>query len=159
LKGIAFCRRYPNLKAVVFDLPVALTETEEKIAAEGLADRVSVQRGDYLTDDIGQGYDVVLCFNLIHNHTENDNKRLLRKIANALNPGGRIVIYGMLRDKPATSDQALFSLLMFIYSGTCIYSYQEITGWLKEVEFSDFKQIDLPPAGQNSIVTAVKTNP
>jgi len=159
LHSIAFCRSHPNLKAIVFDLPVALTETEENITAEGLADRVNVQRGDYLTDDIGQGYDVVLCFNLVHHHTEDDNRCLIRKIAKALNPGGLIVIYGMLRDEHITSYNALFSLLMFTYSQTRLYSFKEIIGWLKEVAFSDFNRIDLPPAGQNSIITAVKTNP
>lgn len=156
LHSMAFCRRHPNLKAVVFDLPVAVAETEETIAAEGLADRVSVQRGDYLKDEIGQGYDVVLCFDLIHGHTEDDNRHLVAKVAQALNPGGLAVIHDFMRTEPPDEFNAVFSLIMFLENGTRTHSYQEVTGWLTEAGLRDLKRIDLPPTGQSSIVTAVK---
>ena len=156
LFSIGFCKQHPNLDAVVFDFPVALVETEKAVAAEGLAGRVTVQHGDYLEDDIGHGYDVILCFFLPHNHTEDDNKRLMAKASRALKPGGMIVVHEMLRDDPPSSFNAMYSLLFFLYSGTRNYGYQEITGWLTEVGFGEFKRMDVPPGGMTSIVTAIK---
>jgi cyclopropane fatty-acyl-phospholipid synthase-like methyltransferase len=126
-------------------------------AAAGLADRVSVQPGDYFTDDIGQGYDVILLFLINHDHTEEENRQLLAKVAQALNPGGMVVIHEFLRREPPEVFDALFSLLEFACTRNRCYRYQEITGWLREAGFSNFNCTDLPPTGyQSSIVTAVK---
>lgn len=154
--SIAFCKRHPRLKAVVYDLPAALAGTEEAIAAEGLADRVSVQHGNYLTDDIGEGHDVILCFFLLHNHTEGDNKRLVAKVGKALNPGGMVVVHEFLKGEPPDAFNALYSLLFFTYSAGRNYSYQEIMGWLANAGLSSFNRVDLPPNGQSSLITAVK---
>lgn len=156
LYSTALCKQYPKLKAVVFDLSVALSETKKNIAAEGLSDRVSIQAGDYLKDDIGQGYDVILCFFLPHNHTEDENKRLIAKVSKALNPGGMIVIHEFVKGDPPDAFNALYSLLFFMYSGTRNYSYKEITKWLADAGLSDFKRTDLPPGGQSSLITAIK---
>lgn len=156
LYSIAFCKQNPKLKAVVFDLSVALSETEKSIAAEGLSDRATVQAGDYLKDDIGKGYDVILCFFLPHNHTEEENKRLIGKVAKALNPGGMIVIHEFVKGDPPDAFNALYSLLFFMYSGTRNYSYKEITKWLEDAGLSNFKRTDLPPGGQSSLITAMK---
>jgi SAM-dependent methyltransferase len=156
LYSIAFCKHHPDLEAVVYDLPAALTDTGAALAAEGLAGRVSLQHGNYLTDDIGNGYDVILCFSLMHNHKEDDNKRLAAKIARALNPGGMVVVNDFLRGEPPDAFNALYSLLFFMYSATRNYSYPEITGWLAEAGLSGFNRIDLPPGGQASLITAVK---
>ena len=156
--SIAFCKRHPRLEAVVYDLPVAVAGTGEAIAAEGLAGRMSVQHGNYLADDIGEGYDVILCFLLNHNHTEDDNKRLAAKIGKALNPGGMVVVHEFLRGDPPDAFNALYSLLFFMYSAGRNYSYQEITGWLADAGLSGFNRVDLPPRGQSSLITAIKAS-
>ena len=156
--SIAYCKRHPNLKATVYDLPIAVAGTGEAIASQGLADRVGVQYGNYLTDDIGDGYDVILCFFLYHNHTEDDNKRLVAKVGKALNPGGIVVIHEFLRDEPPDAFNALYSLAFFMYSAGRNYSYQEITGWLTNAGLRGFNRIDLPPMGQTSLITAVKAS-
>ncbi len=140
----------------MYDLPVAVAGTGDAIAAEGLSDRVSVQHGNYLTDEIGEGYDVVLCFFLLHNHTDGDNKRLVAKMGKALNPEGMVVVHEFLRDERPDAFNALYSLLFFMYSAGRNYSYQEITGWLADAGLSGFNRIDLPPNGQSSLIMAVK---
>lgn len=158
LFNMAFCRRHPELEAVVFDLSTSVAETGETIAAEGLSDRVTVQHGDYLADEIGRNYDIVLCSSLLHNHTRDDSRRLLAKAADAPNPGGLIVVHEFLRSEPPDAFNALYSLLFFLYSGTRNYSFEEIAGWLQEAGFGGLGRADLPPDGQSSIVTAVKTS-
>lgn len=156
LYSFALCRRHPALQAVVYDVSEALVDTEAAIAAEGLAGQVSVQRGDYLSDDIGRGYDIVLCFFLLHNHTENDNRLLLGKVAGALNPGGLAVIYEFQRSEPPDAFSALYGLLMFMYSGTRVYNGEEISGWLKEAGLGDVRQVSGPMPGMTTLITAAK---
>lgn len=155
LYSIAYCRRNPNLKAVIFDLPEALSETEAIIAAEGLSDRISVQRGDYLKDDIGHGYDVVLCFGMTDGNSYDDNQRLFKTVANALNPGGTIRILSHVKLQAFDPGNALFSLIMFATWGTRTYSFEEVTGWLREARFADFSRTEFP--GGISMITAVKS--
>ena len=63
------CRRYPQLTATVFDLPGSAAIGREIIALAGMADRVRYRDGDATADDLGSGYDGVLCFNLVHHLT------------------------------------------------------------------------------------------
>ncbi len=158
LYSMAFCKGHPDLSATVYDLPIAVAGTEETITNEGLAGRVRVQHGNYLTDDIGDGYDVILCFFLYHNHTEDDNKRLVAKVGKALNPGGIVVVHEFLRGEPPDAFNALYSLAFFMYSAGRNYSYEEITGWLADAGLRGFNRIDLPPMGNSSLITAVKAS-
>ena len=155
LYSIAFCKRHPNLKAVVFDLPAALTETEDNIAAEGLSGRVSVRGGNYFIDDIGQEFDVILLFRLLHDHSEEENSHLLAKVAKALKPGGMVVLQSTLRKEPPEKFDAIFSLRLFARTENRCYTYEEIAVWLRNVGFDDFKRIDLPPPGRSSLISAV----
>jgi hypothetical protein len=46
--SIALCRKYPQLTAVVFDGPQALTVGRESISQENIANQVTVQAGNFL---------------------------------------------------------------------------------------------------------------
>ena len=50
--AIAFCRRYPNLAATVFDSPRALKSAEASLAETGMNGRVTLQPGNFLADDL-----------------------------------------------------------------------------------------------------------
>ena len=156
LRSIAYCERYSQLQAVVYDLPSALTDTQQTIAAREMGSRVSIQQGNCLAEDIGWGYDVILCIGLLHNFTEEENKGLARKLARALNPGGLIVIHEFLRNEPPDEFNAGFSLVLLLEGGTRTYSYHEIGSWLTDAEFTQLKRMDLGSSGDGSIITAVK---
>src|SRR5262249_19177416 len=50
---VAACRRYPNLRATVFDLPAAVPLAGELIATEtDVASRLTVVAGDFFVDDL-----------------------------------------------------------------------------------------------------------
>ena len=156
MRSIAFCERYSQLQAVVFDLAGSLTETEQNITAKEMGSRVSVQQGNCLTEDIGWGYDVILCIDLLHNFTEEENKKLAPKLARALIAGGMIVIHEFLRNEPPDEFNAGFSLVMLLENGTRTYSYHEIVGWLTDAGFDEVKRQDLGSSGDGSIITALR---
>ncbi|KIX11949.1 class I SAM-dependent methyltransferase [Dethiosulfatarculus sandiegensis] len=78
---------HPNLQAVIMDRPEVLEGAKGFIAEYGLQDRVSLRGGDYVTDDLGEGYDLVLACSTLHFHYEFLTD-LLKKIHASLKPKG-----------------------------------------------------------------------
>jgi SAM-dependent methyltransferase len=159
LHTVAFCRRYPELSSMIFDLPAALSHTPALIEAAELRDRVAVRQGDYLTDPLdepsGAGFDVVLCFELLHGHTPEDNQTLLGRILDVLRPGGRIVILEEIRGTEPDFHNAAFSLAMFAFTATRTYRLDEINDWLLAHGYVDPEHVELPQ-GSVSVVAATK---
>lgn len=149
------CREHPNLCAVIFDVAPALAEAKNTVTDQGLGERVVLQPGNYLVDDIGEGFDVVLCFHLLHWHLEDDNRRLLRKATKALLPGGKMILMEKPKGDPPGVYDALFSVLMQLYGGSRLYRYEEITGWMTEAGLKDIERVDLPN-GQITMISAAK---
>ncbi len=150
LYSLAYCRLYPALQATVLDLPTALTTGQENITAAGLAGRVTVRAGDFMRDDLGQGYDVALLFNIVHGLSPQENVALMRRIATALRPGGVLIVLEQLaQETPADATQPepgafsftesfnrVFRLNLFHLLGAQTYSQAEVAGWLAAAGFA-----------------------
>ncbi len=87
-----FVNAHPSMTGVVFDRSAVVSVAEEFIREYGMKDRVSVVAGDYLTGDIGTGYDFVwACATL--NFAHHDIDPLIDKIYKALNTGGVFISF------------------------------------------------------------------
>ncbi|MFD0898997.1 methyltransferase [Actinomadura sediminis] len=153
LHSMAFCRRHPGLTATVLDLPEALAGTGAALAEAGLQDRVELRRGSFLTDDLGSGYDLVLLFEIVHNHSPETNRDLVARAAKALRPGGKVVILEDVRGEELEEHNAAFSLAMFACSGDRTYSFPEIASWLEGAGLHSVEHLPLP----SSVSLAVGT--
>lgn len=60
LFAIALAQQNHMIEATVFDRPGVTNFTEDYIHAYGMQDRVRTMAGDFTTDEIGSGYDIVL---------------------------------------------------------------------------------------------------
>lgn len=162
LYSIELCRRYPEVTAAVFDLPVALERARENIRAIGLSDRVSLLPGDYREDDLGNGYDVALVFNVMHAHRPDENIHLLKKVAAALTPNGRVVIVDQMEDKafgPMTrAANSLIALAYFILLSGQTFTYEEVVKWLREAGFAVVSRKSLLKAPGTSVINAVRNS-
>jgi SAM-dependent methyltransferase len=90
--GIVLAQRNPRLEVVAVDWAGVLAVASENAARMGVADRHRTLSGDAFTVDYGTGYDLVLLTNFLHHYDVPTNTTLLRKVADALKPGGRAVI-------------------------------------------------------------------
>ncbi len=139
LSSVEFCRKYPELSAVVFDMPGALETARETIPQEKMGSRVSLQPGNFWKDELGSGFDVALLFNVIHGYTVDQNLQLLSKIAGALSPGGLVIIQDLFRGPtlgPATRALYRFwALSFFATMGGQLYTYKDVALWLKKAGF------------------------
>lgn len=145
LHSIAFCQRNPNMHATILDLPEALANTPAAIAEAGLTDRIVPQAGNFLEEEeFGSDYDVILVFEILHNHTPDENQELLEKAVRALRPGGRIVILDDVQSDKLDEHNSAFSLAMFACSGDRTYRLDEIEDWLGNAGFGSLEHIALP---------------
>jgi SAM-dependent methyltransferase len=158
--AIQFCDRHPGLSATVFDLPEALGVARENAADAGLDDRVTTRGGDYETDDWGDGYDVVLLFNVVHAHDAAEVRALLERAADALAPGGRLLVLdqfeGTARLPVAKAGLAFVALTYYVLLEAAIHDADDIAGWLRDAGFRDLDHSTFRMAPGVTLVEATK---
>lgn len=121
-----------GLAVTLFDLPETIKIAQDIIRESGVK-HVDFIAGDFLSDDIGKGYDLIFISQVLHAFSEKDNVKLIRKSAKALSREGKIVVQEFYIDNnhanPARS--AIFSVNMLVNTegGKC-YSPSEIKRWL-----------------------------
>jgi SAM-dependent methyltransferase len=132
--SVVLCRRHPDLRATVLDLPDAVAHAAPLLEREGMGDRVTLRAGDALNDDIGtDAYDVILMFSLVHHFDDVTNRRLVARAAAALRPGGRMIILEPLRAKPRDGQQgAFFDLYFGLTSESGTWTMDEMRAWQVE---------------------------
>ncbi|MFE7122518.1 methyltransferase, partial [Streptomyces sp. NPDC057654] len=156
---IELCRRYPELRATVLDLPFVCELTGERVAEAGLADRIALAPGDFLRDAaLPAGHDAVLLSQIMHNWDEPTNRSILRKCHAALPPGGLIVLSELLvndaKDGPLLP--ALMSLNMLVSTWGRNYTPGEYGRWLTDTGFTDVRTVRFSGPGADGAVVAVK---
>ncbi len=87
LIGTAILASHPDMSGVIFDQPAVVKVAQAFIEEYGLDDRLEVMSGNYLTDPIGEGYDLVWASNTL-NFARDDMDSMTAKIYDALSPGG-----------------------------------------------------------------------
>jgi predicted O-methyltransferase YrrM len=89
--GMAIVDRHPTMKGVVFDQPEVVKVSQTFIKEYDMEDRMEVLGGNYFTDSIGENYDLILAKAALNFAKENINS-VMKKIYEALNPGGVCVV-------------------------------------------------------------------
>ncbi len=155
---IEIVRRYPRLRAVVFDLPTALEIAQQKIAEAGVSDSVTTKPGDFFNEELPQGSDVVLLSMILHDWPPEKNRMILRKCYDTLPSGGTLIVSELMMDDDKTGPlpAALMSLNMLIDTEGRNYTWAEYTAWLEETGFKDIQRVCVESPGANGIVTGRK---
>jgi acetylserotonin N-methyltransferase len=89
--AIAACERYPQLRAVVFDLPDAVPLAQEIVGASPVADRIRIVAGDFFVDPLPEG-DLYTLGRVLHDWAEEKIIRLLGRVHEHLPPGGAVLL-------------------------------------------------------------------
>lgn len=121
--SIVLCQRFPNLTAVIWDLPETVAIAEQVIDRFGMSERVRVQAGNWDTDEFGEGYDCVLMSNILHGMGSRAGMKLA-KARRALEPGGLLITHDFLMNDERTGPLAatLFNMMVGAYSiGEMLY--------------------------------------
>ncbi len=145
---IAFLKRYPQLRAVIFDLPEVIPMAKRRIAYEGLSERVEFVAGDFYQDELPKGSDLALLSAIIHQNSPEENIRLYRAIYEALEEGGKILIRDHVMNEDRTYPPAgtLFALNMLVSTQAGdTYTFMEIKEHLENAGFANVKLLRSGP--------------
>jgi predicted O-methyltransferase YrrM len=92
LLGMAIVSAHQNMMGVIYDRQAVVNVAQEYIKSYDLQDRMDVMAGDYNTDSIGEGYDLIWASNSLY-FMQDNAEELMKKMYDALNPGGLFVVY------------------------------------------------------------------
>jgi SAM-dependent methyltransferase len=147
------CRKYPELEAVILDTPNALEAGKDHLSGSDLEARIHFEEGDFRKDPLGTGYDAALVFNIIHGFKAEDNIHLFRRVLDALNPGGTLIVLEQVDGKlPMRAYSAVVQLLALTYYHTLdgqVYRADEIASWIEAAGYQDIRQVPLQTAPGN----------
>ena len=134
--SVAICRRHPLLRATILDLPVAIKHAAPLLAREGMGERVVHRAGNALTEDLGTDvYDLVFMASVAHHFDETTNRQLMRRVAQALRPGGIVAIWEPVRQDRVNRIRqigGLLDLFFGFFSEAGTWSRAEVAGWFQE---------------------------
>jgi acetylserotonin N-methyltransferase len=137
---IEACKRYPNLRGAVFDLPSVAAVSAEYVAQAGLQDRIEILQGDFFRDEFPPA-DLYSLGRILHDWSDGKVAELLRRIHGSLPAKGGLLICEKLlneeRNGPATAY--LQSLNMLVVTEGRERSASEYEALTKAAGFRGFR--------------------
>jgi hypothetical protein len=97
----AILAAHPSLRGIVFDSEEGITQTAQRLQAAGVADRATVQSGDFFAA-IPAGADLYLIKSVLHDWDNEHAETILRRCREVIPADGRLLIVDFVL--PATVD-------------------------------------------------------
>jgi hypothetical protein len=145
---VALCRRFPRLKAIVFDFLDVCRVTDELIAGANLSDRIKTHPGDFTRDQFPAAVDVVMLNGNLTQYGPDDVRRISKKAYEALPSGGvmHIIAENLNDQKTGPLIAATWSIHEAILgSKGRAHSNAEVISYLTEAGFTDVAATEFVP--------------
>lgn len=159
LYGIALLAHVPELRVTALDWAAVLEVAKENAAAAGVADRHELRAGSAFDADLGGPYDLVLLPNFLHHFDHAGCVKVLRRMHDALVPGGHVAIVESIPDEDRLSPPfaAVFSLVMLATTERGeAYTMRQLDAMLDESGFTKAEAISLEPSMQQGALARRK---
>lgn len=153
----AFARAGRDIVTTVFDLPAVTPLSRQYLDAGEVGARCRTADGDFRTDPLGHDFDLVFVSFVCHMNSALENDVLLRKVFQALRPGGRVVLqdHVMSDDRTAPQVGTLFALNQFLTTRAGrTWTGADYRTWLASAGFESPATVLLP--GEASLLIAVR---
>lgn len=141
---IAIAKRWPTLRATVFDSPTVCGIARENIAASGLGDRLSAAPGECFRDPFPPDADCLLFAHFFTIWSEQKNRELLRKCFSSLPSGGQVAIFNMMQHDdesgPFTAAVGSPYFLALATGEGMLYTWTEYESWMRDAGFVDVRR-------------------
>lgn len=152
----AFLKECPTGRATIFDLPHVIPMARKRIAELGLGDRVDFAAGDFLADPLPRGADLAWVSAIVHQNPRKDNVTLFRNVAQALVPGGRVLVRDVVMEPSRTQPVAGALFAVNMLTGTesgGTYTLKELREDLASAGFTEVRLVR-EDEGMNAVVGA-----
>lgn len=155
--GITLAEKNPEVRVTAVDWEGVLPVTRKTVARFGLEDRFNFLPGDILKVDFGTRYSAAIIGHILHGLGAKDSQTLIRKVAQALAPGGTIAIaeYLVNQDRTGPPQGLNFAVNMLLFSDEGdTFSFEEISRWLADAGFENARKVESP--GPSPLILATK---
>jgi acetylserotonin N-methyltransferase len=138
--AIEICRKHPNIRAAVFDLPGVVEVTREYITRSGMAERIAVISGDFFEDALPAA-DLFSAGRILHDWSESRIHQLLRRVHQRLPCEGALLIAERLvnEDKTGPLSALLQSLSMLVCTEGKERTLAEYEALLRQAGFAEIQ--------------------
>jgi demethylspheroidene O-methyltransferase len=146
----------PDVKLMLFDLPAVADRARARFAVSGLDGRATAFGGDFRSDPLPAGADIVSLVRVIHDHDDADVMTLLREVRRALPDNGTLLIAEPISGVRGTEPigDAYFAFYLLAMGSGRPRTFARLREMLDEAGFAD---VALRPAGMpllTSVITA-----
>ncbi|MET8974870.1 methyltransferase [Streptomyces sp. NPDC004539] len=150
-------KHHPHLTGHVFDLPAMEPLFDERVAEDGLTERVTFHGGSFFTDPLPTA-DVVILGHVLHDWDESQRAALIAKAYDAVNPGGTLLVYDrMLEDESTHIENLVISLdMLLVTDGGEEYPVSEAVAVAKRVGFAE---VEVSPLSEYDTLVVCRKKP
>jgi demethylspheroidene O-methyltransferase len=100
-------QRAAELRLMLFDLPAVADRARQRLASAGLASRATAIGGNFLSEPLPLGADIVTLVRVVHDHDDSSAVAILRNVRRALHPkGGALLIAEPMAATPGAENVA-----------------------------------------------------
>lgn len=154
--GITIAQQNPKASVTAVDWPAVLEVAKENAQKAGVADRYTARPGSAFEAELGDDYDIVLLTNIFHHFDKETCMELMRRVHQALKPGGKAVTLEFVpnEDRVSPPTAAAFSLLML--AGTDAgdaYTFSEYEEMFKTAGFPQTTVHPIPTVPQQVLIS------
>lgn len=134
-------QRYPALQLGLFDLPPVIDAARQRFAHQSAGP--SLYAGNFQQDALPGGFDLISLVRVLHDHDDAVVQQLLGRCAQALPPGGRLLIAEPLAATPGAKamGDAYFGLYLFAMGQGRPRTFKEYQGFLQQAGFYRVRRV------------------
>jgi demethylspheroidene O-methyltransferase len=151
-------QKVPQLQLMLFDLPPVAALAQARMQHLGVADRVQVHGGSFISDPLPSGADLVTLVRVAHDHPDAVVKALLASIYKTLPRGGRLLLAEPMAQplgSPPLGDAYFHFYLLAMGSGR-LRSAQELRQLMLEAGFDAVEPVSNPMPLHTSLLLGQK---
>jgi demethylspheroidene O-methyltransferase len=156
---IAAAERCEKLEVVLFDLPPVAEQAARRFADLGLQDRASSVGGDFFSDALPHGADIISLVRVIHDHDDAAAQALLRAIFEALPVNGVLLIAEPMSGTPGAeaAGDAYFGFYLLAMGSGKPRAPKRLRQMLAAAGFTDTHLVHTHQPLQARLIVARKT--
>jgi hypothetical protein len=153
--SLAILRKNPRATAAALDLPGVVDIGARRAQEQGFSDRYATIAGSVFDVPLGGPYDLVLLPNILHQFSEVEIDRVLRKVAATLAPGGKVatVEFVVNDDRVSPHFPALFAMTMLTGTNGDAYTFAQLDAMMRRAGLTKSRAVPLPPTPQTLIIS------
>jgi cyclopropane fatty-acyl-phospholipid synthase-like methyltransferase len=139
LYSLTLARQHEHARLTLLDWPNVLAITRGTVDEMGLLERTSFIEGDVFDMPLGGPYDLIVASHIFHHFSEERCVALMRRLAGALKPDGRLAINDFMAAETKPQEEPfprLFSVIMLVFTQEGeAYSIEAYEQMLREAGF------------------------